>query len=257
VPDADAPIAVLASGFAGRSVCDAISRALPKEDVLLLADHAYAPYARRRPAVVTDRVTRLACDLVAERDPKLLVLASAQACADVLEPLRARIAPLPVVGIDGIVPQAAARSATGRVALVTGDDCLRGAQLARSLKRQRGGALVSWIAVAGLRTAVEGGGDPAATIKAAVAASRAAGVDAIALGCPHASAVALPIKRAAGEDVAVVDSAALAAERIRRLLLRGGLTTTRRRSGRVELASSDPAAGQRALRLSGRAGVAR
>ena len=257
MPDADAPIAVLASGFAGRSVCDAISRALPKEDLLLLADHAYAPYARRRPAVVADRVTRLACELVETRDPKLLVLASAQACADVLEPLRARLAPLPVIGIDGIVPQAAVRSATGRVALLTGDDCLRGAQLARSLKRQRGGGLVSWVAVPGLRAAVEGGGDPAAAIGAAIAQACAAGVDAIALGCPHASAVALTVKRAAGEEIAVVDSAALAAERVRRLLLRGPLTTSRRRSGRVELASSDPAAGQRALRRSGRAGVAR
>jgi glutamate racemase len=257
VADADAPIAVLATGFAARAVCNAIVRALPKEDVLLLADHAYAPYARRRPVVVADRVTRLARDLVSERDPKVLVLASAQACADVLEPLRAGLAPLPVIGLDGIVTQAAARSATGRVALLTGDDCLRGAQLARFLKRQRGGSLVTWVAVPGLRAAVESGGDPAASIITAVAQARAAGVDAIALGCPHASSVALTVKRAAGEDVAVVDSAALAAERVRRLLLRGAVTTTRRRPGRVELASSDPAAGQRALRRSGRAGVAR
>jgi len=56
--------------------------------------------------------------------------------------------------------------------------------------------------------------------------------------------------------VAVVDSAALAAERVRRLLLRAALTTGRRRQGRLELASSDPAAGQRALRRSGGARVA-
>jgi len=253
--DADAPIAVIASGFAGRAVCESIARVLPKEDVLLLADHAYAPYARRRPAVVADRVTRLALDLVGERAPKLLVLASAQACADVLEPLRLRLAPLPVVGIDGIVTQASARSSSGRVAILTGEDCLRGAQLARSLKRQRGGALVSWSAVPGLRAAVESGREPSG-LAGAVAQATAAGVDAVALGCPHASAVAAAVKRAAGEHVAVVDSAALAAERVRRLLLRAALTTGRRRQGRLELASSDPAAGQRALRRSGGARVA-
>jgi len=254
VPSANDPIAVLASGFGGLAVCDAINRRLPKEDLVLVADHAYAPYARRKPAVVTDRVLRLGRDAVDERAPKLLVLASAQACADALDALRTALAPLPVIGIDGIVPQAAARSASGRVALLAGTGCLRGAQLARVLKRERGAALVSLAELPGLREAVEGGADAGAIVDAGVAGLRAGGVDAIALACPHASAVAAQVKAAAGEQVAVVDSAALAAERVRRLLMRGGLTTARRRSGRRVLVSSNPAAGQAAL---GRAGVAR
>ena len=143
----DAPIAVLASGFGGLAVCDAIAQRLPKEDVVLLADHAYAPYARRKPAAVIDRVGRLADQLVAERAPKLLVLASPQAAADAMPGLRERLAPLLVVTLDGILQQAAARSRSGRVAPMTGDACLRGAQLARALKRERGGSLVTWAAV--------------------------------------------------------------------------------------------------------------
>jgi glutamate racemase len=247
VDSPDAPIAVLASGFGGLAVCDAIARLLPKEDTMLLADHAYAPYARRRPAVVVDRITRLASDLVSERAPKVVVLASAQACADALEQLRGLLAPLPVIGIDGIVPQAAARSRSGRVALLTGEGCLRGAQLARALKHERGGSLVSWSAVPGLREAVEHRRDATAAIEAEVTRLLTAGTDAIALGCPHASSVASIVKRAAGEDVAVVDSAALAAERVRRLLMRSGATTSRRRPGRRELISSDPAAAQAGL----------
>lgn len=248
MPSPDDPIAVLASGFGGLSVCDAINRLLPKEDVVLVADHAYAPYARRKPAVVADRLGRLGQDVVSQRAPKLVVLASAQGCADALDELRARLAPLPVIGIDGIVPQASARSAAGRVALLTGAGCLRGAQLARALKRERGGGLVSWSQVPGLREAVEGGGDAGQAIAAELAQLAGAGVDAIALGCPHASAVATAVKAAAGDRVAVVDSAALAAERARRLLMRGGLTTSRRRPGRRVLVSSNPAAGQAALR---------
>jgi glutamate racemase len=245
--DADAPIAVLASGFGGLAVCDAIVRRLPKEDIILLADHAYAPYARRKPAVVVDRVTRLAEELVEQRAPKLLVLASPQASADTLPALRDRLQPLPVVTLDGILPQAAARSRSGRVALLTGDACLRGAQLARTLKRERGGSLVTWAAVPGLREAVETG-RPATGIGEQVAQLLAAGVDAIALGCPHASAVADDVKLAAGREVAVVDSAALAAERVRRRVMRAGATTLRRRPGRRELISSDPATAQAGLR---------
>jgi len=243
----DSPIVVIASGFGGVAVCDAIVRLLPKEDTVLLADHAYAPFARRRSAVVIDRLTRLAGDVVAERGPKLVVLASAQGCADALEPIRAGLAPLPVIGIDGIVPQAAARSASGRIALMTGAGCLRGGQLARALKRERGGGRVTWSAVPGLRELVESGRDAGSAVAAEVATLRAAGVDVIALGCPHASAVAAQVKLAAGEQVAVVDSAALAAERVRRLLMRGGRTTARRRPGRRELISTDPAAGQAGL----------
>ena len=81
---------MLASGFGALSVCDAIAKALPKEDLVLLADHAFAPYARRRSEVVRDRLARLADELVAERAPKLVVLASAQGCADALELVRQR-----------------------------------------------------------------------------------------------------------------------------------------------------------------------
>ncbi|HET6848467.1 MAG TPA: aspartate/glutamate racemase family protein [Gaiellales bacterium] len=238
---------MLASGFGGLAVCDAIARRLPKEDIVLLADHAYAPYARRKPAVVVDRVTRLAEQLVEERAPKVLVLASPQAGADALPGLVDRLAPLPVVTLDGILPQAAARSRSGRVALLTGDGCLRGAQLARALKRERGGPQVTWAAVTGLREAVEARRH-ARDLAQQVAGLVAAGVDAIALGCPHASAVAGEVKLAAGRDVAVVDSAALAAERVRRLVMRARATTTRRRPGRRELISSDPAAAQSGLR---------
>ncbi len=238
---------MLASGFGALAVCDAISRVLPKEDVVLLADHAYAPYARRRATVVRDRLARLADELVAERGPKLVVLASAQGCADALELLRERLAPLPVVGIDGIVSRASARSGLGRVAIVTGDSCLRGAQLARSLKRERAGGLVTWGAIAGLREAVEGGIDTRAAVAAEVDRLTAAGVDAIALGCPHASAVASQVKLAAGESVVVVDSAALAAERTRRILMRADMTARRRRPGRRVLVSSNPVIGQHGL----------
>jgi glutamate racemase len=241
------PIAVLASGFGGLSVCDAIQRVLPREDVVLLADHAYAPYASKRAAFVVSRVSALAGELVAEWSPKVFVVASAQACADGLDGLRASVAPVAVVGIDGIVGQAAARSGRGAVGLLTGADCLRGGRLARSLKRERAGGAVTWIAPPGLRRAVETRTDARSLLESALRPVLEGGVDAIALGCPHASAVALQVKAIAGEHVAVVDSAALAAERVRRLLMRNGMTARRRRPGRRVLISSNPAMGQAGL----------
>jgi len=45
--NAEAPIGILAADWAGVSVADAVQRALPHEDVVYLADQAWAPYAGR------------------------------------------------------------------------------------------------------------------------------------------------------------------------------------------------------------------
>ncbi len=242
---AGAPVGVLSGGSGGLAVCSRIRHVLPHEDVLLLADHAYAPYARRPGRVVIDRALRMAEDLMGD-GAKLLVLASAQATADALDAVRARLA-VPVVGLDGIVPHAAARAAGRPVALVTGAGCLRGLQLARALKHERGGAQVASDPWPGLAELVEGGGDARRLVSERVAGLRAADVGAIALGCAHASAVRALVAAAAGPDLPVLDASDLAAERVRRTLVRSGMLARRRRAGRQILLSSHPARGQRGL----------
>jgi hypothetical protein len=63
-------------------VADELQRLMPREDVVLIADHAYAPYARRPGAVVCDRVTHMVEALRREYGCKLVVLASLQATLD-------------------------------------------------------------------------------------------------------------------------------------------------------------------------------
>jgi len=52
-------VGILAEGWEGLRVADELQRLMPREDVVLLADHAYAPYARRPGAVVCDRVAHM------------------------------------------------------------------------------------------------------------------------------------------------------------------------------------------------------
>ena len=72
---------ILAEDAHGISVARALQRLLPREDLLLLCDDAYAPYARRRPDVVVRRVAELLGQLRAD-GAKLLVLASPQGVID-------------------------------------------------------------------------------------------------------------------------------------------------------------------------------
>ena len=63
-------------------MADQVQRLLPREDVVVLADHAYAPYAGRPGAVVCDRVGHMVEALRGQYGCKLVVLASLQATLD-------------------------------------------------------------------------------------------------------------------------------------------------------------------------------
>jgi glutamate racemase len=241
-PAREGAVGVLASGAGGLAVVAAIERLLPHEDVLFLADHAYAPYARRPAAVVVDRLARLGDD-VARDGAKALVVASAVGTADALPTLRAR-SRMPVVGFDGAVAHAVARSRSGLVAVVAGTHCLRGLPFARSIRQQRGHARVVARAWPGLAELVERGeadGPPArALVAEQLEAILAAGVDSLALACPHASSVHALVAELAPPGVAVVDGAELVADRVRVALRRADMLARRQRPGRRVALTSHP-----------------
>ena len=137
--NAEAPIGILAADWAGLAVADAVQRALPHEDVVYLADQAWAPYAGRPGAVVQDRVARMAADLVEQHSVKLVILASLQATLDGLDAARARLGAVPVVGMEPgpVLARAAALAGSGKVWAVMGADCVRGAQLRGEMKKGR------------------------------------------------------------------------------------------------------------------------
>lgn len=122
---------ILAEGWEGLRVADELRRLLPREDVVVLADHAYAPYARRPAAVVADRVLRMVETLRSEYGCKLVVLASLQATLDAG----------PAAGAVGMslapaVARAAA-SAGGTVGVWVAPESVRGPQLRAALRRAR------------------------------------------------------------------------------------------------------------------------
>jgi glutamate racemase len=112
-------------------VADELQRLMPREDVVLLADHAYAPYARRPGAVVCDRVTHMIEVLRREYGCKLVVLASLQATLDSAGAVGA-------VGMT-LAPAVARAAATagGTVGVYVEPGSVRGPQLRAELRRAR------------------------------------------------------------------------------------------------------------------------
>ena len=225
-----APIGVLAEGPGGRSVVEAIARALPCEDVMLLADGAYAPYAAKHPRVVCDRTQRLVDDLVG-RGVKLIVLASLQAHADASAALRAGV---PVIDLRAPVREAVPLCGGKPIAVVVAGGTIRGRQLQLALRPARSPAGLQIQEWRGLRELVDAGADARALVELGVASLREAGAGAIALADVWGAAVASLV------DLPCADCATVAAARVRATLLAAGLLARRRRAGHQLSISTDP-----------------
>ncbi len=216
--DPDGPIGVVAEGWEGVRGAELLQAALPHEDVLVVADQAFAPYARRRPDQVRTRVRDLADGLLDE-GAKALLLAAGHASFAGRPDLGDDV---PVRGLEAGLRQALADAAGGGVACVFSVDEVQTMVLARAIRGLRGGGTV---------TLVERGADgPAALVERCRALAPDARV--LLLLTPAAYADAEAVRDVAG--IAVVDALEAAAAflahdiRRRRLLAHHGL-----RAGRV------------------------
>jgi glutamate racemase len=238
----DDPVGVLATGTGGYGAVQALRRALPHEDIVLVCDHAYAPYPRRPPRVVLDRIGRLA-DELAERPVKLLLVASAAATDEGLGFLQTRLAPLPVLGMDATLSAAGRLTPGGVVLAVAGEGCLRSLPFWQATRRVRGPAGIGVAEWPGLRSLVEQGrsdSPEAAVLVREQLATLGPEVTALALVCPHAAALRGLIEQALPPGAVIVDGVALAVERVRRQLAISRLQARRRRPGRSIVMSTDP-----------------
>jgi glutamate racemase len=239
---ADDPVGVLATGTGGYGAVRALRRALPHEDIVLVCDHAYAPYPRRPPRVVRDRIGRLADELAA-RPVKVLLVASAAATDEGLAFLQRRLAPLPVIGMEATLAAAGRLAPGGVVLAVAGEGCLRSLPFWQATRAVRGPAGIAVAEWPGLRELVEQGrseSDEAGALARAQLASLGPEVTAIALVCPHSAALRVSIEQALPRGAVIVDGIGLAVERVRRQLAMGRMQAKRRRPGRSIVMSTDP-----------------
>jgi glutamate racemase len=222
-------VGILAEDGHGISVARALQRLLPREDVLLLCDDAYAPYARRRPAIVATRVASLLGELRAD-GAKIIVIASPQAVLDALASQPA--GPVALIGLEAPIPQAGAACGGGAVAAVVLAGGVRPRPFGQALRRQRGASAIhleQWPL------------DDADAVAVRVPALIAAGVGALALTSPALSRLREAIERATGGALPVIEAGDVAAQRVQRTLRHAGLLARRRRPGRLIVISSNPA----------------
>lgn len=212
------PIGVFDSGVGGLTVLRALRSRLPEADFIYLGDTARLPYGTKSPDTVR-RYALQAAETLRCRDVRALVVACNTASGVALDALAGQWPDVPVVGV--VEPGAAAvcrRSRTGNIAVIGTESTIRGGAYQAAIARLRPEARVRVRACSVfVALAEEGWFDTpaAAAVAAAYLDDWLQGddpPDSLVLGCTHFPVLSDLIRRVAGDDLLLVDSASTTAE---------------------------------------------
>jgi glutamate racemase len=199
------------SGFGGLTVARALIDLLPSEDLVYIGDTGRYPYGSRPLAEVRGYARELAWSLVEDHGAKAVVVACNTATAAGLDALRAE---LPVPVIDVIEPGAKAlvtATSSGRVAVIGTVGTVSSGAYLQAVARTGAPVQLTSAACPGFVEFVERGqtiGDEVMVLaERLLAPVRAAGVDALLLGCTHYPFLARTISEVMGPSVTLVSSA--------------------------------------------------
>jgi glutamate racemase len=236
-----APIGVFDSGVGGLAVLHDIRRQLPHEDLIYLADSAYAPYGDRSEAWIEARCATLV-ELLVQRRAKAIVVACNTATAVAIRSMRAAFA-LPIIAMEPAVKVAVEHTRTRSVAVLATTRTLSSDNFRRLQTLFGDGVTFFAQPCPGLADQVEAGELSGATTRALlekyVRPVVDRGVDTLVLGCTHYSFLREHIQAVAGPHVSIVDPAPAIARQLQRRLAEAGLLAERARPGSERFLTTD------------------
>lgn len=237
----NSPIGVFDSGVGGLSVLHHIRAELPHEDLLYVADSAYAPYGTKPPEQIQARSLILAEFLLAQ-GAKALVVACNTATAAAASLLRERFA-VPVIAMEPAVKPAVAATRSGVVGVLATSGTLKSAQFAALLENYGKDVRILTQAGLGLVECVErgelDGAETRALLLKYLGALRAEGADTLVLGCTHYPFLRPLIESIVEGDMVLIDTGAAVARHLRRRIGECGLVTASRGAGSERFWTTD------------------
>ncbi len=240
------PIGVFDSGLGGLTALRELARLMPEEDLVYFGDTGRVPYGGRSPQVIT-RYARQDVAFLRTFDPKAIVIACGTVSATALDALREEN-PIPMFGVVEPTARAAAHvTRNGRVGLIGTRASIRSGAYGRELGRLKPGVEVTARACPLLVSLVENGrfrpGDIVAETVVAeyLTPIKAAGVDALILGCTHYPLMRDIIGAFMGPGVTLVDAGEQCARWVKKQLEWDGLRNQRPGAGRHRWFVSDSA----------------
>jgi glutamate racemase len=218
------PIGVFDSGVGGLTILRAVRQALPRENLVYVADADYVPYGQKSPGQIRDRAVAIGGFLLGQK-AKLIVVACNTATAAAIDMLRERLS-IPIVGVEPAIKPAVAATRSGVVGVLATPATLASPRYLSLIERFAGDVRIVAQPCAGLAEHIERGdldGDRTEPLlRRFVEPLLAEHADVIVLGCTHYPLVAHIVQRIAGRGVAVIENGtAVAREVARQLTLHG------------------------------------
>ncbi len=238
------PIGVFDSGLGGLTALRELARIMPEEDLVYFGDTGRVPYGGRSRDILV-KYARQDVAFLRTFDPKAIVIACGTVSTTALDALQGEN-DVPIFGVVEPAAQAAAHvTRSGRVGLIGTRASIRSGAYERALDALRPGTAVTARACPLLVPLVENGrfrpGDIVAETVVAeyLAPVKAAGVDALILGCTHYPLMKSVIGACMGPAVTLVDVGEQCARWVKKQLELGGLRNARPGAGRRRYYVSD------------------
>lgn len=224
----NAPIGIYDSGMGGLTVWREVRRVLPEESLIFLGDGKNCPYGSRSREEVRQLADAAVARLVKEEGCKMVVIACNTATAAAIDFLRAKYAPMPLVGMEPAVKPACLATKSGVVGVLATERSLDGDLFRRTAARYGDGIEVVTAAGRGFVELVESDREDTpeaeACVREAVAEMLDRGADQIVLGCTHYPFLLPTLRRVlAGRNVTIIDPSPAVARRVVQLLDAGSL----------------------------------
>jgi glutamate racemase len=222
------PVLFLDSGIGGIPYCLHFHLRNPGETLIYAADRLFFPYGKREQEELASIVTALVKKLIERADPKIAVIACNTATVSALPLLRKTFPHLPFVGTVPAVKPAVTESRKGLVGVLGTERTIGDPYTAVLARKYRKDCRLRGIAAPELVEFIEhryGGADDdekREMVLTYVNKFRAAGVDAMVLGCTHFLFLQDEFRREAAPDIRVYDSLEGISRRIETLLDKDG-----------------------------------
>lgn len=217
---AQAPIAIFDSGIGGLTITKSIEQALPNEQLIYLADSAFAPYGEKSVTFIQQRTNAIA-DYFMQLNVKAIVIACNTATVNAIDQLRSRIN-IPIVGVEPAIKPAGQQSKNKNVGILVTLATSKNQRFISLVERYKNGANVYIQACPGLVEAIEKGEvahkNTDLLLKEYLAPLQAKNIDTLVLGCTHYPMLEKPIKTILGDQVKLLDTAQPVTKQLTKLL---------------------------------------
>ncbi|WDE08163.1 glutamate racemase [Thalassomonas viridans] len=228
------------SGVGGLSIAKCIRQHLPQEQLVYVADSAYAPYGDKKVELITERVNLIAEQLI-RLNAKALVIACNTATVNAIDQLRAQIS-LPVIGVEPAIKPAAQNSKSKKVAILVTSATAKNQRFLALVEKYSAGVEVFIQPCPGLVELIEQGKLNSrqchALLEEYLFPLMAQGIDSLVLGCTHYPFLQEKIQLITGKDIKVIETASPVTRELKRQLEKHRLSAPSCQNGNIRFFSS-------------------